>query len=300
MREVIYRSGMASVRMAVGRRLLGVLLRGRDAGALPPHVLMPGDEVSGEMLVAGIHEGALLQPLFEHFLAAWRSRFAGEVALDVGANIGNHSLFFSRYFRAVLSVEPNPLTLHVLRANAALSGADVRVLPMGFAERDGVLPFYSNRAGNLGASGFAFAGGPTNAANGERIDCPVRRGDEVLRELAVGKIGLIKLDVEGAELSALRGLVECLLRDRPFVLFESLQTEGEEGGRAIFRFLREHGYAEFFAVDSSVGSAKPSVLGWLKRLVRGERVSMRALTEPEAGRVYLMILAVPGGISLAA
>jgi FkbM family methyltransferase len=304
MLSVKYRSGLTSLRMALSRRLLNFILGGRDAKALPLHVLLPGDEVSGEMLVAGIHEGQLLQPLFEHFLAASKAQFSSEIALDVGANIGNHSLFFSRYFRSVIAVEPNPVTLNVLRANAALSGADIRVLPMGFADQDGMLSFFSNQQGNLGASGFAFANGPTGNNNGRQIECLVRRGDAVLAELLANesspRIGLIKLDVEGAELSALRGLSACLTRDKPFVIFESLKSEGENGGQAIFTLLKEVGYASFYAVESSVTGAKRSVFGWLARLLKGEQVRLRRLEQPVAGEAYLMILAVPAGRELSA
>jgi len=296
MLSVKYRSGLSSLRMAISRRLLDFILRGRDVGALPRHVLLPGDEVSSELLVAGIHEGALLQPLFDHFLRAQQSIFRERVALDVGANIGNHSLFFSRYFKRVIAVEPNPLTLHVLRANAALSGADIDVLPMGFAAEAAQLTFYSNREGNLGASGFAFAGGPTSAGSGESISCPVERGDDVLARMGVAPLGLIKLDVEGAELSALHGLRQRLENDKPCVIFESLRSEGEGGGAEIFAFLGSVGYRQFFAVESDVGTARRSVLGWIRRLTRGEHVHLRALTEPEAGRAYLMILALPDGI----
>ncbi|GAA5159495.1 FkbM family methyltransferase [Viridibacterium curvum] len=259
------------------------------------HVVVPGDEVSDEMLLAGIHEGALLEPLFKHFLQPFHARFATGVALDVGANIGNHSLYFSRFFPRVLSVEPNPVTLNVLRANAALSGADVTVLPMGFGNANGSLQFWSNRAGNLGASGFAFADGPTGERNGQSIECPIRRGDEVLAELSAGPVALIKLDVEGAELSALQGLGECLRRDQPLVIFECLKAAGEGGGDAIFAYLRERGYDRFFVVESSVSAARRPVGGWLRRLLQGERVALRAVDKPVEGEPWLMVLALPVG-----
>lgn len=295
MNSVSYRSPAASLRAAVSRRLLRFVLAGRDASVLPMHVVVPGDAVSDEMLLAGIHEGALLEPLFGHFLQPFRARFAAGVALDVGANIGNHSLYFSRYFRRVLSVEPNPVTLHVLRANAALSGAAITVLPMGFGNANGSLQFWSNRAGNLGASGFAFADGPTGAGNGEAIECPIRRGDEVLAEVAPGAVALVKLDVEGAELAALQGLAECLRRDQPLVIFECLKAGGEGGGDAIFACLREQGYDRFFVVESSVSAARRPAGGWLRRLLQGERVRLRAVERPVEGEPWLMVLALPAG-----
>jgi len=300
MQQTKYRSGLSSLRMALARRAFGWILRGRNAQALPPHMVPLGDEVSSEMIVAGLHEGALLESLFDVFLQDRQKRFQTQIALDVGANIGNHALFFSRHFKSVIAVEPNPRTLHVLRANVALSGAPIHVLPLGFADRDARLEFLSNTHGNLGASGFVFAGGPTTLATGERIECPVRRGDEVLREGGFTGIGLIKLDVEGAELAALRGLTETLRSEQPLVLFECLQSDGPEGGGAIFEFLRAQGYAQFFAVESSVGSVRPSLWSWLKRLWQGEIVRLRPLARPESGQAYLMILALPAGQTPAA
>jgi FkbM family methyltransferase len=298
--QIQYRDGMTSLRMALSRRALAWVLGGRDKGALPAHVVLPGDEVSGEMLVAGLHEGQFLQPLFEVFLKDRLPDFSGKLALDVGANIGNHSLFFSRYFKSVISVEPNPRTLHILRANVGVSGANIRVLPMGFADRDASLEFFSNTHGNLGASGFAFAGGPTDQTSGARIECPVRRGDDVIDELALqDRIGLVKLDVEGAELAAIKGLSETLRVQQPVILFECLQAEGEGGGKETFAYLRGLGYQRFYAVESSVSGAKPGFLNWLKRLCKGEIVGLRELALPEPGQAYLMILALPAGQLLA-
>ncbi len=299
MNQVQYRDSWGSLRMGVSRRLLRWVLAGRDENALPAHVVPLGDEISSEMIVAGLHEGQLLQPLFQTFLKSLKAEFAGQLALDVGANIGNHSLFFSGFFKSVIAVEPNPRTLHILRANVALSGRNIRVLPVGFADHEASLEFFSNTQGNLGASGFAFASGPTTQASGVAVQCPVRRGDEALAELELqDAIGLIKLDVEGAELSALRGLEQTLRRHQPWVLFECLNI-GDTGG-STFEFLRSLGYAHFYALESSVSSAAPGPASWLRRVWQGERVQMRELQAPEPGHAYLMILAVPAGKTLIA
>lgn len=48
--------------------------------------------------------------------------------IDVGANIGNHTLFFSAVTGArILAIEPNGEALHILRANVSLNGLQDRV-----------------------------------------------------------------------------------------------------------------------------------------------------------------------------
>ena len=42
--------------------------------------------------------------------------------LDLGANIGNHTVFFSRYFQHIYAFEPNPFVYRILKANCEMLG----------------------------------------------------------------------------------------------------------------------------------------------------------------------------------
>lgn len=96
---------------------------------------------------------------------------------------------------------------------------------------------------------FQYAG----HTQGKRIECDVRSSDELLRSLSrLSRLGLIKLDVEGAELLALKGLTETLKEHTPAVVFECHSALGDNGGLEIFKFLRSHGYSQFFELQSSV------------------------------------------------
>ena len=66
---------------------------------------MPGDHIGDSIFVDGLYEGALLQSAFSTLLHSYAGRFAESACLDVGANIGNHSVFFADRFARVVAVE---------------------------------------------------------------------------------------------------------------------------------------------------------------------------------------------------
>ncbi|MCY4541866.1 MAG: FkbM family methyltransferase, partial [Rhodobacteraceae bacterium] len=62
-------------------------------------------------------------------------------ALDVGANIGNHTVFFARHFHRVIAFEPNPAANALLKVNAAEYGPAVEVKPFGLSDSPARLNF---------------------------------------------------------------------------------------------------------------------------------------------------------------
>jgi FkbM family methyltransferase len=256
--------------------------------------VLPGDAVSEEIMVAGLYEEALLLMLFEHVFKGRHGEFAGAVVLDVGANIGNHALFMARYFSRVLAFEPNPMALSVLRCNVALAAKqNVDVFALGLGDQSGTMTFIQNDEGNLGGSGFEFAG----VERGTSIKCEIARGDDVLtREVLGAPLRVIKIDIEGAELAALRGLRETIVREQPFVLFESNRALGSGGGNEVFAFLRNLGYSRFFAIEEvTVGRGRLSRL--FTRMILGERMRVVTIEAPK-NPPYSLIVAVPGAEQL--
>jgi FkbM family methyltransferase len=288
------RSAWQSTSLMVRRRLIRWLVARPSLHGHARFAVLPRDSVSEEVLVAGLYEESLLVLLFEHLLVARRGEFASGVALDIGANIGNHSVFMARYFARVLSFEPNPTAQALLRCNLSLAGAHhVQVFPVGLANTAGTFEFKQNQAGNLGASGFAFAGPHA----GQSLDCEVIRGDELLSaEVLGGPLRLVKLDVEGAELAALEGLASTLRQEQPLVLFECNQAEGEGGGLAVFALLRQLGYVQFLAVQEE--TIWPGRVGrLLTRLLHGEHLRVRAIDAPDKPP-YSLLVAVASGQAL--
>ncbi len=285
-----FRSPWQSLKLMIARRVLRVLLAGRSSNQHPRCVVLPGDVVSEEILVSGLYEEALLVPLFEGILANHVQDFREQIALDIGANLGNHSLFFSRRFSRVLAFEPNPDALAILRCNVALALPidNIEIIPVGLGNNNGEFIFHQNLQGNLGGSGFGFAG----IINGREVICPLRRGDDLLTpKLLTSKVGLVKLDVEGSELAVLMGLEKMLRRDLPIVLFESNHSDGPQGGEATMGWLRNVGYSIFASLEET-GAALPGWHRLIRRLWLGELIEARSIDRLQ-NRSYSMLVALP-------
>ena len=174
----------------------------------------------------------------------------GAVFLDVGAHIGYFSMKAAvRVGKTgrVLAFEPNPETLKLLRDNVTANQAwNVIVEPVACTDREQMLTLYAAARINTGASSLA-----RQNANISLTEAPrsyVVRGrpiDDVVRELNLARVDAMKIDVEGAEVSVLRGAGATLQRFHPKVVIEvvaqqlaSFHTTPEE----LASVFREAGY----------------------------------------------------------
>jgi FkbM family methyltransferase len=143
----------------------------------------------------------------------------GDGFLDIGANFGFHTLFAARQIGAkgqLIAIEPIPKNLRILRKNIQLNGIARNARIEEAAVSDSSAPFVA-----MGAS----VGGPDVTAaihmkpTEGTLQVPNRAWDSFSwsREFAPN---LVKIDIEGAELSALKSGVEFLKRVHPVLLIE--------------------------------------------------------------------------------
>ncbi len=146
---------------------------------------------------------------------------AGDVAIDVGANIGNHTVFYAKKVSpggVVFALEPQRVTFEILCANLVLNGL-VNVIPMqaGAGEAEGKLnvPLLDpNAAQNFGAVSIECH------ANGESIRIMP------LDSLELKRCKLIKIDVEGMEYKVILGAEKTIKSCRPFLYVENNNRDG--------------------------------------------------------------------------
>jgi FkbM family methyltransferase len=133
--------------------------------------------------------------------------------IDVGANIGNHSIYFAAECGCqVTAFEPNPLAYQLLRLNVEhnqlSSRIELRAIALG--EQRGRGEIVSSRAAhNLGAASVKRVPEGT---------VPIEPLDDAL---PYARPSLIKIDVEGMELEILRGAQRTIERARPVLSIEA-------------------------------------------------------------------------------
>lgn len=147
---------------------------------------------------------------------------AGDIALDVGANIGTCTLAMAHSVGPsglVYAFEPQALVFQTLCANLAINGlTQVRASPWAVGEEAGAaripVPVLDSDA-NFGAVRVQTTG-HTEAVPLVRLD-----------DVGIERAALLKIDVEGMELAVLRGAAALLRRCRPVVYFEAKKGFGD-------------------------------------------------------------------------
>jgi FkbM family methyltransferase len=167
--------------------------------------------------------------------------------LDVGAHIGYFALKSSVRVGEdgrVVAFEPNPRTLETLHANVAASRAtNVTIVPVACTDGETTLEFFDASAG-----GNSMVSSLSRATAGEDAQEFTVRGrpiDNVIRELGIQRVDLLKVDVEGAELYVLRGARETLQRYHPAIVIEVIPDHLAGMNTTVdqlFSFLKEMGY----------------------------------------------------------
>lgn len=158
----------------------------------------------------------------------------GDTFVDAGANIGVFSVFAAGIVGPegrVVSIEMMPDTAQVLRRHLEMNGcSQARVVENGLSNVAGAFVEAAVVEGRFGMASIVVDRGSL----ARRIRVETTTLDDVLADEE--EVAVLKMDLEGAELSALRGAGSTLQKIRAIV-FEQLQ--GESGPA---EFLRESGF----------------------------------------------------------
>lgn len=147
------------------------------------------------------------------------SEYTDPVVLDIGANIGLHTLRWAkaRPDTKVYAFEPTPATVKMLQSNIARNGiaSRVTVVPMALSDYCGKATFYET---------------DDNAYNSLKntkrkslictCEVPVTTIDDFVKSNNVGNISLIKIDVEGLETQVISGGLDTLKGMKPDLFVE--------------------------------------------------------------------------------
>ncbi len=164
----------------------------------------------------------------------------GQVCFDVGANVGYFTILGSRCVGStgkVIALEPAMRNLAYLYQHVSLNKANnVTIISAACSDSESLAAFSS---GKNCAEGHILSGTVSEPAINEYVSVvPTVTIDAVAERLRL-QPDVLKIDVEGAELSVLKGALDTLRKSRPIILIE---IHSEELLAACIAFLGPLGY----------------------------------------------------------
>ena len=177
----------------------------------------------------------------------------GMTVIDVGAHAGLYTLSASTLagpVGRVIAFEPSPRERAHLVAHVRLNRcANVTVEPVALGDSEGEADLFVVDSSETGCNSLR----PGAIGPGHTVRVGLRTLDEYAKGSGLDRVDVIKMDVEGAELSVLRGARSLFRTMRPVLLCEIEEARTEPwgyGGRAIIDLLSEWQY-DCFAIGES-------------------------------------------------
>lgn len=169
----------------------------------------------------------------------------GEVAIDIGANIGFYSYALSKICTRVEAFEPNPKCLDVLKAYNA---KNIGTHNEGLSSQSGFLELHIPVVNGKEMAGHGSVNGLNIAHVSRKITV------SKLDDYEFKQVSFIKIDVEGHELEVIRGAKDTLLREKPNLLIEIEQRHLSFPMNMIFDELVRLGYKGYFLYEGKLRS----------------------------------------------
>lgn len=141
------------------------------------------------------------------------------IFIDIGANVGHHSLYMANFASKVHAFEPFAPVLEKLAAQIRRNSLDnIELHPVGLSDANTRMPFYAPTGRNAGIGSFDAS----TAQKGNQVigDLELVRADDYFVRKGIKQVDLIKMDVEGFEKPALLGMKQVLEKSRPLVVME--------------------------------------------------------------------------------
>lgn len=167
----------------------------------------------------------------------------GGIFIDVGTNIGNHSIFFGKFMAdQVVCIEPSYRLHQVLERNLSVNKIkNSTLLKIGVGAEPGFakLVFHPDDKEQTGMTQLS-----TEVKRTENVKLvEVRTLDSVVDEMKEKfpdlPVNLVKIDVEGMQMEVMEGFKETLKNHKPQLVIEA---NSEEEQTELFEFLKPFGY----------------------------------------------------------
>ena len=141
-----------------------------------------------------------------------------KVILDIGANLGNHTMYWATHLdvNKIYSFEPLPENYENLKKNIKNNKFScVDIVPFAVGDHCGKVKIKSFDSKNYGATSFEYT-----SDESYEDDIRVVTLDSVKEMLGIQEVSFVKIDTEGFEMSVLKGMKGIIEKDKPALWIE--------------------------------------------------------------------------------
>lgn len=222
----------------------------------------------------------------ERFLRSYLSSTEQPVVFDVGAHHGNYALKVLSICSSaqLFAFEPHPVSFGKLSEAGKKDGFSVFQCGLGSAEGTSLLYDYDNDDGSEHATLFKDVIEDIFTSSSTSHVVHVRKLDDIIEELHIAKINLLKVDTEGNELDVLRGAERSIRSGKIDVIqfeFNEMNVISRTFFKDFFDFLPEY---DFFRLTREGAIHLKTYRPWLCEIFAFQNIVcvLKANMEPHA------------------
>jgi FkbM family methyltransferase len=165
------------------------------------------------------------------------------VFLDIGANSGIYSILASNKCSRIFAFEPDTVSRSRLKRNIKLNQlTNIEVIPLAVSDRERRVFLYTNPS-NRGMNSLFNYGDKHGRLSVKTITI-----DRAVKKYGIKKVALVKMDIEGSELNALKGSINTIKKYKPGFLIEINSIYSKDAGFRvvdIYNFFKSYDYRPF-------------------------------------------------------
>ena len=191
-----------------------------------------------EYVVKDEREAKIVEESYEPYMTKTVKLKRGAVFIDVGAHVGKYSFYASRQVGdkgKVIAIEPFPQNIENLKKGIKLNNfKNITIIPVANGEHDGIGYMSCEWFGKEYSAGSAHLVEESD----DTIEVPVKTIDNIIKELGLERVDMMKIDVERNEWNVIKGAKWTIEKFMPILQIE-IDSMNE---KAIFAYLLSLGY----------------------------------------------------------
>jgi FkbM family methyltransferase len=168
------------------------------------------------------------------------------LSIDVGADEGIYAIHMARYSKGCVAFEPRLMQASSLMLMARYGGLPIAVEPIALSDKSGTIMMRVLDQ-DPGRSTIEQANDLNDPDGSSVSQLLVKR--KTLDSYMLGNVGVIKIDVEGHEISVVAGARDTLARCNPSIIIEVENRHRPDALRDVFQFFGSLSYTGYFLLN---------------------------------------------------